>query len=80
MSEGSKLAKLDSHHLKEKIHEVNKKEEKLAGSLKNLEETNIKSAVQLQKDLHNQLKKVLKCFYFPEFIFFALKFPYFCQV
>uniref|UniRef100_K1P8Q7 Laminin-like protein epi-1 n=1 Tax=Magallana gigas TaxID=29159 RepID=K1P8Q7_MAGGI len=57
LSEGSKLAKLDSHHLKEKIHEVNKKEKKLAGSLKNLQETNIKSAVQLQKDLHNQLKK-----------------------
>lgn len=69
LSEGSKLAKLDSHHLKEKMNEVNKKEEKLAGSLKKLEETNIKSAVQLQKDLHNELEKVSKYFYFPEFLF-----------
>lgn len=69
LSEGSKLAKLDSHHLKEKMNEVNKKEEKLAGSLKKLEETNIKSAVQLQKDLHNELEKVSKYFYFPESLF-----------
>lgn len=69
LSEGSKLAKLDSHHLKEKMNEVNKKEEKLAGSLKKLEETNIKSAFQLQKDLHNELEKVSKYFYFPEFLF-----------
>lgn len=70
LSEGSKLAKLDSHHLKEKMNEVNKKEEKLAGSLKKLEETNMKSAVQLQKDLHNELEKVSKYFYFPESLFF----------
>lgn len=69
LSEGSKLAKLDSHHLKEKMNEVNKKGEKLAGSLKKLEETNIKSAVQLQKDLHNELEKVSKYFYFPESLF-----------
>lgn len=82
LSEGSKLAKLDSHHLKEKMNEVNKKGEKLAGSLKKLEETNIKSAVQLQKDLHNELQKVSEYFYFPESLFFgifALEFHYFCQ-
>lgn len=70
LSERNKLAKLDSHHLKEKMDEVNKKEENLAGSLKNLEEKNIKNAVQLQKDLHNELKKVFKYFYFPESFFF----------
>lgn len=45
MLEGSKLVKLDSYYLKEKIYEVNKKEEKLVGLLKNLEEINIKSVV-----------------------------------
>lgn len=79
LSEGSKLAKLDSHHLKEKMNEVNKKEEKLAGSLKKLEETNIKSAVQLQKDLHNELEKVSKYFYFPFFAFMHWNFIIFVK-
>lgn len=79
LSEGSKLAKLDSHHLKEKMNEVNKKEEKLAGSLKKLEKTNIKSAVQLQKDLHNELQKVSEYFYFPESLFLHWNFIIFVK-